>query len=229
MANIKRLDNKVVKAKLVNFLSMYVLPNEVQEFIITRCRNGNGNDGIKSKHVFGCLQSLDEITSKSVGEHINGKVAYYNGTPLEKLIGKRQIENYAAVIRTCSTYLLHTDLDIDTEPSIEEMKATRGCYVGGMTRDFTEEEREIIRYYSIHGTLDEVDTFVQEVVAGTAAMFCPLYPQKGAPAKSKYRKHTGQPSTFIREISHMVEVEHWSDEPYMKGNIDLGDLGDLGV
>ncbi|EPO5571502.1 hypothetical protein ACUB4Z_002173 [Klebsiella pneumoniae] len=188
MANYgSKTDNKAVKAVLQHFNSFSELPKSVREFFEAYCHNaGNGNKGISINVIFNLLRTIDEISTSIIVSKLD--------------IKDRQARKYRSVLEKCNTLIADKvtsgviKIEEEEKPmTVEEMHQVRTVYLNGMTRDFTEPERECIRYLSIHGSTEQAKAFIERLVRGDDVLFIPQYPSftEQAEKGSTYRHWRG--------------------------------------
>lgn len=173
---VYKIDNSHVKEAMMDFMSFYDAPSWMNDIIRgAKGQVSTGTNQISSSTVFRLIQSLDEISTKTVGEALNLKQEAITG---EKY-SVRMVEYYTAAARCASQGIFHRlsqtvvdEVDVKVEVGFSfKQDAINYAIAGkearvygfGMTRDFTEEERETVRRLSISGSTQELNDYINSI------------------------------------------------------------------
>lgn len=160
------INNKLVKEILVDFVSFYDTPSWINDIIRgSKGQVATGTNSVSSSTIFRMIQSLDEINTKTVGDFMNRKKQAIDGTDYSK----RMIEYYTAAARCASQGISHQLAITVVVEQVASAKVSYGVveapkvYGFGMSRDFTEQERETVRRLSITGSSQELKDYINSI------------------------------------------------------------------
>ncbi|ECC3108108.1 hypothetical protein OLJ30_001735 [Salmonella enterica] len=168
-----KTNNTKVKEALSDLPSLYDAAEWVKDII----RGSLGQISSSSERelsqgkIFYLLRTIDVITTSTVGELLNKQYQ----EKMKKDLSTRQIQKYTKICCNASSAIqLQMDKGESVSTEMESFNYRKDAigyltykegevFLNGMTRPFTEDEREVVRYLSIKGTTEELNLFIESL------------------------------------------------------------------